>query len=72
MRYWKDERTGLNCCEPDCADEWMELIWQLGSDYDGCDGADDLKHLIDHLVNYSQNARQCLKEGRVFTDSTQN
>lgn len=64
MRYFT--KDGIRMCEPDCADEWMEEIWLVGCDYDGCHNAEDLKHLIDELISYSQKARDCLRNGKIF------
>ena len=66
MRFWKDKQTGCNMCEPNCADEWLEFIWQVGYDYDGYHSAEDLKSLIDELIEMSQKARYCLNKGILF------
>lgn len=66
MRYWKKGEVAV--CEPDCADEWMELIGQVGVDYDGYNTVKELRSLIDELVEMSQKARRCLEEGKVFPE----
>lgn len=53
-------------CEPDCVDEWLFDIWAIGYDYDGCHSADDLKKVIDNLVEMANNARDCLWDGKLF------
>lgn len=68
MRFWKDKTTGYKMCEPDCADEWLQMIWAVGVDHDGCTSAQDLRQLVDELVEMSQRARVCLRDGRVFPD----
>ena len=68
MNRWIDGETGCHMCEPDCCDEWLFMIWAVGVDYDGCHSADDLKKLVDELVEMSQKARVCLYEGRLFSD----
>ena len=68
MRYWYDKEFQGRVCEPDCVDEWLNLIWSIGFDYDGCHKAEDLKELIDQLVDMSKKARKCLYEGKLFTD----
>ena len=65
MRYWKDERFG-NCCEPDCADEWLADIWAIGCDYDGYNTVESLKELIDELVEMAHQARECLWNNKLF------
>ena len=72
MKYWIDEETGCHVCEPNCCDEWLELIWQVGYDYDGFHSADDLKDLVDELVEMSQKARGCLHDGLLFPRSCYN
>lgn len=66
MKYWIDEHTGCKMCEPNCVDEWLQFIWDIGCDYDGCRDANSLKQLIDELVDASIQARECLHKGELF------
>lgn len=66
MRFWTDKETGMKMCEPDCVDEWLFDIWAIGCDYDGCYSAEDLKKVIDNLVEMANNARDCLWDGKLF------
>lgn len=66
MRVWVDEASGCKMCEPDCADEWLDMIWCLGVDYDGYTTVEGLRSLVDELVEMSQKARRCLQEGKIF------
>ena len=66
MRYWTDEETGTKMCEPDCVDEWLWDIWAIGVDYDGCHNVEDLKKLIDELVDMANKARECLWTNKLF------
>ena len=68
MKEWVDEATGVLMCEADCADEWLQLIWSVGYDYDGFNDVDSLKSLIDELVTMSQNARACMREVKLFSN----
>ena len=68
MKHWYDEQTGYMFCEPSCTDEWLWYLWAIGADYDGCHNAEDLKKLIDELVDMAQKARQCLYDGKIFCD----
>lgn len=68
MRYWYDKDFKGIVCEPDCADEWLEFIWQVGVDYDGCNSVESLKKLVDELIKMSQKARLCLEDGKLFTN----
>ena len=68
MKFWYDKEFKGVVCEPNCADEWLWHLWAIGCDYDGCHSAEDLKELIDELVNMAQKARQCLYDGKIFED----
>lgn len=65
MEYIYDKRFGISC-KPACAEEWMEYIFDVGCGYDGCDTVESLKGLVDELIAASQNARICLREGKIF------
>ena len=66
MRRWVDEKTGINFCEPDCADEWLADIWAVGCDYDGCNTVESLKKLVDELIEMAHSARMCLWDNKLF------
>ena len=66
MRYWTDEKTGINFYEPDCADEWLVTIGDVGFDYDGCNTVESLKELVDELLEMAHNARKCLWDNKLF------
>lgn len=51
---------------PNSCDEYLELIYAIGYDYDGCEKPESLKELIDELVDLSSKARKCLHEGKLF------
>lgn len=65
MRTWTDER-GAKWSEPDCVDEWLFDIWAVGHDYDGASTVEDFKFLVKELVYWSQKARDCLWDGKLF------
>ena len=69
MRYWYDKEFKGVVCEPDCVDEWLELIWQVGVDYDGCHSVESLKGLVDELLDMAGKARYCLEDGKLFRDN---
>lgn len=71
MKTWKDKETGIVFSEPDCTDEWLQAIWAIGIDYDGYEKPENLKALIDELVSFSQKARECLREGKLFPKEQQ-
>lgn len=66
MKYWVDEETGINFYEPDCADEWLDLISAVGFDYDGYNTVENLKGLVDELIEMAHNARKCLWENKLL------
>ena len=66
MRYWYDKEFKGIVCEPDNTDEWLELIWDVGYNYDGYTTADGLKSLVDELLEMAQKARACLYDGKIF------
>lgn len=66
MKYWYDEEYEVNMCEPDCVDEWLWNLWAIGVDYDGSHTPEDLKKLIDELVDMANKARECLWENQLF------
>jgi mannose/cellobiose epimerase-like protein (N-acyl-D-glucosamine 2-epimerase family) len=68
MRYWYDKEFKGVICEPDSADEWMELIQDIAWNYDNCNTVESLKELIDEMVEMTSMARSCLIEGKVFED----
>lgn len=68
MRYWIDEESGIRMSEPDCCDEWLSMIWMVGVDYDGCNTVTEFKRLIDELIEMSEKARNCLRNGRLFPE----
>lgn len=70
MRTWIDPQTGCKMCEPNCADEWLQFIWEVGYGYDGYMKASDLRDLIDELISMSQKARDCLRQGLIFPEDT--
>lgn len=68
MKYWYDKEHKAIICEPTCADEWLELLWEIALDYDGCNTVESLQELVDELVEISKNARTCLYEDKIFED----
>lgn len=68
MKYIYDKQFKGIVCSPDSADEWMELIRDIGFDYDGCYTVESLKGLVDELVEMSVKARECLRDGKILFD----
>ena len=62
MKTWTDE-FGTIFAEPDCADEWLELIYDMGIGYDGMHTVKGLQELIDEMMEMAKKARACLREG---------
>lgn len=69
MKYTFDEQTGVTYSNPSCVDECLFDIWAIGCDYqDGCYRVEDLKKLVDTLVELAQQARAFLHDGKLFCD----
>ena len=69
MKSWYDKEFKGILCEPNCADEWLELLWDIGVGYDGCNTVESLKGLVDELLEMSTKARECLYDGKIFKDN---
>lgn len=63
MAIYNDE---THLWKPNCTEEWLQLIWDIGHDYDGCNTVDGLKELIDELMEMNQEAMVCLRNGYLF------
>lgn len=51
----------INCYMPKTTAEWLELIYDISIDYDGCNTIESLKELIDEMREYTINARKALE-----------
>lgn len=69
MRKIYDEELKINFYEPDCVEEWLELIWDIGADYDGCYTVESLQSLIDEQMEMVSRARRCLRDGAIYVDN---
>ena len=65
MKELYDEKFGTSY-EPECADEWLELAHDIAVGYDGCRTKESLKALIDEMVEYVGNARECMMKGNLY------
>jgi hypothetical protein len=65
MKELHDEKFGTSYM-PECADEWLELLHDIAVGYDGCRSEESLKALIDEMVEYAGNARECMKQGNLY------
>ena len=52
--------------QPNSVEEYLDLIIAIGIDYDGYNQVENLKELIDELVDMSKKARKCLWENKLF------
>lgn len=53
---------------PNCTEEYLDLIYDISVDYDGCNTVESLKELIDEMVDLTKKAKQCLKQGKIKVD----
>lgn len=70
MKPEYDKETGITWAKPDCVDDCLHMIWGIGYDYDGYNRAEDLKDIIDELVDLAKQARVFLRDGKFFSDNT--
>ena len=61
-----DERDELRR-KIEVKDQYLELITDIGFDYDGCESPNHLKELIDELVGYANKAIDCRTDTVEFT-----
>ena len=64
-----ENRLKINFYEPDCVEEWLELMWDIGADYDGCHTVESLQSLIDEQMEMVSRAIRCLRNGAIYTDN---
>ena len=69
MRYWYDKEFKGVICEPNSAEEWMELIQDIGWHYDGCNTVESLKGLIDEMVEMASEGQNKVKRMKRTEDS---
>ena len=67
MKKVYNEKIKTWFSEPDCVDEWLEMILFTGAGYDGYNTVESLKYLVDELVEMSKEARKCLRENKLFS-----
>lgn len=63
----KWELNGITAT-PNCTEEYLDLIYDISVDYDGCNTVESLKELIDEMVDLTKKAKQCLKQGKIKAD----
>lgn len=64
---YKWELYGITAT-PNCTEEYLDLIYDISVDYDGCNTVESLKELIDEMVDLTKKAKQCLKQGKIKVD----
>lgn len=64
---YKRELNGITAA-PNCTEEYLDLIYDISVDYDGCNTVESLKELIDEMVDLTKKAKQCLKQGKIKVD----
>lgn len=71
MKELHDEKFGVSY-EPECANEWLDLVCGIAVDYDGYRKAENLMELIDEMVEYVVNARECMEQGKLYPTEDNN
>lgn len=64
---YKWELNGITTT-PNCTEEYLDLIYDISIDYDGCNTVESLKELIDEMVDLTKKAKQCLEQGKIKAD----
>lgn len=70
MKYRYDRRFGVVVCSPNNVEEILEMIIDIGFDYDGCCDSDSLKSLVDELVALARNGEVMLQRGKIRKSDT--
>lgn len=70
MKYWFNSEFGGVVCDANNAEECFDMIIDIGFDYDGYSRAEDLKKLIDELVEYAKRGNQFICQGQITKQDT--
>ena len=68
MKRIYNEELQKTYYEPDCVEEWIELIYEIGYDCDRYETVDDFKTLIGDLLEMVLRAGKCLRDGDIYSD----
>lgn len=71
MKYRYDRTFDGVICSPNNVEEILEVIIDIGFDYDGCYNSDSLKGLVDELVDYARDGAMLLKRGKIRKSDTE-
>ena len=66
MKTWIDKETGIPDSKPDAVDEYLNMIFAIGVDCDGCYTVEKLKSIINEMVSLASDARVALEENRLY------
>lgn len=67
MKKVYDEELKCSFMTNDCVADCLYYIWAIGHDYDGYGTVNGLKSLVDELVDYANDARKFLDEGKYYS-----
>lgn len=67
MKACYDERIGWSF-KPDCVKECLDMIVDIGYDYDGYTTVEGLMSLVNELVDYAKEAINFLNEGKISNE----
>lgn len=70
MKFWYDKEFECVVCDANNAEECLQMIIDIGFDYDGYSKAEHLKELIDELVDYARRGLKFINEGKVVKEDT--
>ena len=70
MRFEFDPEFGAVWAKNSCALDSLFLLRAIGADYDGMDGSiDDMRDLVDELVELAGEAVDFIREGKIEPDA---
>lgn len=69
MKKIYDEEFNIIGYEPDCVEEWLELIYEIGYNFYEHDTVDELKMLVAELMDMVLKTCRCLRNGDIYSDN---
>ena len=72
MKYSYNKKFKCITCEPNCAEECLQSIWEIGFDYDGYENdIKGLRYLVDELVELAVKGRDYIIDGKVTIEDVE-
>lgn len=71
MKFKFDEEFKGVVCEPSNVEECLQMIIDIGFDYDGFNDSKNLKSLIDELVGYAEKGMKFICQKKFIMENTE-